>query len=293
MTSHPVSRTAPCKINLFLVIHGLLEDGYHELTTLFWPLPEPADRLDFSPGRPGTGLTLTCSLPGLEGADNLVSKAYAAFAAQSGFAPDLEVHLEKNIPAGMGLGGGSSDAAAMLAHLESIAAEQAQGAEALSRMAAELGADVPFFLQDGPALARGKGEILEPADTDLAGFSLVLLTPDIHISTARAYAAWDRIDQDSPRRRSGNGLLTKTRQRFKDPLCPGGPYFHNSLEQAVLPAHPRLRQIKGDLYRHGAAAAFMSGSGAAMCGLFRDPGVCADVARTFVASGVPARTFAW
>ena len=142
-----------CKVNLHLEITATRADGYHELETLFYPLPQPSDVLHVAPGGQGTALQFSCSTAELATPGNLVVKAYDAFAAASGYRPDLTVHLEKNIPFGAGLGGGSADAAALLSYLNDCAGSQALDRTTLHTLASGLGADIPFFLHGKAAWA--------------------------------------------------------------------------------------------------------------------------------------------
>ncbi len=121
-----VTLRAGCKVNLYLRITGVRPDGYHELDTLFLPLPEPCDLLHVTP-RSGQGIAFSCTEPDVDPARNTVTAAYEDFATATGFRPGLAVHLEKGIPHGAGLGGGSADAAALLRHLAALCAEQAPG----------------------------------------------------------------------------------------------------------------------------------------------------------------------
>lgn len=258
-----------CKINLFLYITARRDNGYHELDTLFFPLPKPGDTLELRPGAPKSGLKLTCSKPKLAGENNLVAKAYRKFADRTGFKPDLHVHLVKESPIGAGLGGGSADCAAMLTYLNGQAGNQALGEAELAALAATLGADVPFFLLNTPARATGIGEVLTPVAVDMAGLSLVLITPAVHVSTAWAYQTHDVLGQ--PSTRPGNiaeDFLTGAGETDSYPIRPGGMALANDFERVVLPAFPELSELKQELASQGAAQAVMSGSGAALFGLF-------------------------
>jgi 4-diphosphocytidyl-2-C-methyl-D-erythritol kinase len=284
----PTTLRAGCKINLYLEILARREDGYHELRTLFHPLPEPRDTLHVAPAASGAGLRLECDRPGLDGEDNLVARAWRAFAERTGCAPDVSVRLEKRIPLGAGLGGGSSDAAALLGWLNATAAPAAGCApmadEELTALAATLGADVPFFLLARPAWAGGIGERLRPAAVDLADFTLVLVCPDVHVSTAWAYGRWDELHpgKDAGREpRDVQGQQTFLTSETREDMSPilHGPRLFNSFEAAVFPRYPELRAIKERLLAHGAAGALMSGSGASVFALFRDPEAAREAAR--------------
>ena len=267
-----------CKVNLSLEILCRRADGYHELATLFWPLAEPTDVLHVLPAAPGSGLQFTCSAPDLAGPENLVAKAYAAFARAAEVTLDVAVHLEKCVPVGAGLGGGSADAAAMLQVLNAHAGPRALSAPHLAAVAATLGADVPFFLQHHrPCLARGIGEVLTPVDIDLSQFILVLCCPDIAVSTARAYAAWDEAQCKLPD--GCNPALTSTTCARKDVIFTDAVVLFNSFEKVVLPREPRLTRLKELAYRAGAAGALLSGSGSSVFALFRESAAAAAFAR--------------
>lgn len=278
--------TAGCKVNLYLDITGVRPNGYHELHTLFVPLAEPADTLTVTPAE-GSGLRLTCSRPELEGPDNIIIKAYEAFAEATGFRPGLRVHLDKRIPFGAGLGGGSSDAAAILRYLNDSAGQAALEHTALSALATRIGADVPFFLLDGPAWATGIGEELVPAELDLAGFTLVVLCPDIHVSTPWAYAAWDAAHPATQKNEKRPECLTCAASAGKCFPC-SAFLLHNSFEHVVFGAFPKLRQLKEALLRQGAAGAVMSGSGSSLCALFRNRQDAERAVLTFRQEQVPA-----
>ncbi|GAB6035467.1 4-(cytidine 5'-diphospho)-2-C-methyl-D-erythritol kinase [Fundidesulfovibrio butyratiphilus] len=262
----PVILRTRCKINLFLKIVGVRPDGYHELVTLFHPVSEPHDILKVRPEQSGRGLVLTCSEPDLAGPDNLVAKAYRAFAARTGSAPDLGIELIKGAPSGAGLGGGSADAAAVLRYLNDTAEDFALSEPELRALAARLGADVPFFLGEGPAWATGVGERLRPVDNMLRGFFVVIAKGDEGVSTAWAYREWDTLAES---RTGRNPLLTTPPGPSTEPFCVSGMRVANSFEAVIFPARPKVRTLKERLLALGASAAAMSGSGAAVFGLFR------------------------
>jgi 4-diphosphocytidyl-2-C-methyl-D-erythritol kinase len=277
---------APCKINLHLRITGRRPDGYHDLETLFTALPEPADVLTVTRAPRGSGLLFACSDTGLEGPDNLVVKAYAAYAAATGFAPDISVRLDKGVPAGSGLGGASSDAACMLTYLNDAAPRPLPG-PALSALGARLGADVPFFLQNGPALAEGIGDRLTPFPLDLSGYALVLVCPGQRVNTAWAYRAYDEAAGNGDL--SGESLLTSTFRRNIRPFCVTALPLSNSFEGVVFAAQPDLRRLKETLFSLGASGAALSGSGSAMFGLFRDREAARKAVAECVRQGMDGR----
>jgi len=277
---------APCKINLHLRILRRRPDGYHDLETLFLALPEPADELVIRPLPGDGGLRLACSDPALDGPDNLVARAYRAYGEQTGFFPALDVFLDKRIPAGSGLGGASSDAAGILAYLNSHAPHPLPARE-LSALGAGLGADVPFFLQDGPALALGIGEKLSPFPLDLSGFALVLVCPGQRVNTAWAYRTYDeQSGNDAP---ASESHLTSAFHRNIRPFCVTGLPLFNSFEGVVFAALPDLRRLKETLFSLGATGAALSGSGSAMFGLFRNREKARQAVAELVRQGVDGR----
>lgn len=283
----PETLQAPAKINLSLFITGRREDGYHTIESLFVPVPGLADTLEISPGAPGSGCRVSPLLPGCPEDKNLVFRAWRAYAEATNFAPDISVRLIKRIPTGAGLGGGSSDAAAMLRWLEAKAGAKALGPAPLNALAAKLGADVAFFLLSGPALARGIGEELTPVELDLAPFTLVLALPEVHVSTPWAYQAWDRGEALKNLARSGPDCLTSTTTANKRRVSLSPVVARNDFEVVVFPVHAALRSIKEQLLRLGAASAVMSGSGAGIASLFRDSRLARDAAEALRQDGVP------
>ena len=275
---------APAKINLFLAITGRRADGYHDLESLFVPVLGLVDTLEFEPGPAGCGCVIEPELPGTPLEKNLVHKAWKSYSQATGFAPDVRVHVTKRIPTGAGLGGGSSDTAAMLRWLETKAGSAALSPEALNTLAAGIGADVPFFLDPVPAMAQGIGEQLTAVDLDLAGLTLVLALPQVHVSTAWAYAAWDS------RKKTAGGLpgsLTTGSLAHKRRVSLSPVMVRNDFESVVFPAHAELRVLKERVLALGAASAVMSGSGAGIAALFRESRLAFAAADDLRTNGLP------
>lgn len=261
-------------------ILGVREDGLHELSTLFYPLPEPSDLITIRPGPAGSGLMINCSVPGLDDESNTMAKAWRAFSEVTGSAPDLTIELDKRIPMGAGLGGGSSDAAVLLEYLNRHAGDAALSRAELTRLAASVGADTPFFLFGAPAWAGGAGDILEPADVDLSGLFSVLACPGATVSTAWAYRAWDENLIKQPRH-----FLT---QRFSDikKIIFSRVWLRNDFERVVFRDYPEIRIIKERLLELGASGAVMSGSGASVFALFSDRGWAGKAAGDLAGRGI-------
>ncbi len=247
-----VRRFCPAKVNLYLKVLGRREDGYHELVTVMQPLTL-ADELRLTPG---TGLTFECRHPEVPGGEgNLVWRAAQKFAVATGREPRVHIQLVKHIPVAAGLGGGSSDAAATLLALNDLAGRPLQP-PALHELAAELGADVPFFLGRGPAVGRGIGTQLSPLD--LPPYWYVLLNPGLPLSTAWVYG---NLDLNAL---AWSGALLLATWDGERP----GAWVANDLETVTLSHYPELRRLLAALAQAGALAQGMSGSGPTLFGLF-------------------------
>lgn len=257
---------AGCKVNVFLKILGRRDDGYHDLATLFLPLPSPHDVITITPGAPDTRLLLTCSEKTIASEQNILFKCYERFGNATGYSPDINIFLQKNIPMGAGLGGGSSDAAVLLKYLNENAGASRLSDTDLNRLAVDLGADVPFFLLNQPAWATGRGDQLTPVHLPLHDMTMVLACPHIHIATSWAYKAWDEtcLHKVSP-----HSLLTPEAALDIVFALPNFA-FYNSFEAPVFARHPQLRLVKETLLASGADGAVMSGSGASLFAVFRE-----------------------
>jgi 4-diphosphocytidyl-2-C-methyl-D-erythritol kinase len=249
------------KINLGLKIIGKQPDGYHEIRTVFQTVALH-DRLEISLSRRPGAIVVECNDPTIPaGRDNLVYRACQLWRRAQGFRGGIRVQLVKRIPAGAGLGGASSDAAATLLGLERLTGERAEPAERF-RLAARLGSDVPFFLWGGRALGIGRGEEVYPLP-DLPRRHCLIVFPGFHVSTSEAYAEADRQLTKSRRDRSMNFL--GVRPPFS--LESGEP-AENDFERVVFARWPELARLKRQLIRAGAETASLTGSGSAVFALF-------------------------
>lgn len=252
-----MERFSPCKINLLLNILGRRADGFHELETVFQPVPL-CDRLVFE--KRGQGLELTCNIPALPvNNGNLVYRAAEAFYKAADMTPQVSIHLEKNIPLEAGLGGGSANAATTLLALNELHGEVLDGA-AIQKIATALGSDVPFFLQSKPALGLGRGEQITVLDDfpALRGAFVFLVHPGFGVSTAWAY---QHLAAHPEALNGRKGRAQELVALLQGALAEAGPAFYNSLEAPVLPKYPLLAEFQEFLRQHGATAAMMSGSG--------------------------------
>lgn len=275
-----VTLRAGCKINLHLRITGVRENGYHELDTLFFPLPEPFDTITIAKAPAKTGLILLCPALSIPPQKNIVYKSWKKYAAATGWKPDLKITVEKGIPDGAGLGGGSSDAAVVLSYLNKYSPNKLTR-EKLNNLAATIGADVPFFLNNIPAHATGIGDILSPSNISLAGYSLVLICPEISIATPWAFAAWDKTVLGNNPKEILTSTTSKDRKHSSRAL-----WLFNSFEVVVYSAFPKLRAYKEKLMSFGAEDAVMSGSGSSIFALYREMEQAKRAATALQAEGV-------
>jgi 4-diphosphocytidyl-2-C-methyl-D-erythritol kinase len=254
----PLEKSSPCKVNLLLNILGRRPDGFHELETVMQPI-NLCDRLTLE--RRGGAVELTCSDASLPAdARNLVHRAATAFLAAAKISEGVRIHLEKKIPLAAGLGGGSGNAATTLLALNELFSRPLPAAK-LQELAAALGSDVPFFLQDRPARATGRGETIQPLEPfpALRGRAFLLIHPGFGIATPWAYQHLARF----PEALNGQpGRAQKLISRLQgDDWRAAGAEFYNALEAPALEKYPVLALFQEFLRAHGALATLMSGSG--------------------------------
>lgn len=249
-------RKANCKINLGLDILRRRPDGYHDLETVMIPVRGLCDTLSFTPlSTPepcfsSSGLVVDCPAE-----ENLCIKSWQLMHKRYGIG-GLEIHLDKQIPFGAGLGGGSADAARVITAINE-AWELNLPTEELEALAAELGSDTPFFIRNTPQLCRGRGEVMSPITLPIGGLWLLLVKPNEGISTREAYAGVTPCVPDTP-----------LCERLQAPVHTWQECVVNDFERSIFPRHPRLAHIKESLLRAGALYAAMSGSGSTLFGLF-------------------------
>ena len=286
-----VREDAPAKINLFLDVCGRRHDGYHTLVTVMHSI-DLCDRIHLSYDPAGETQISLCVCGGGKdipsGPDNLVWKAAQTYLGQAGLSGWVSVFLEKRIPSAAGLGGGSSDAAAVLRALDRVAPEPL-GREKLCSIAAQLGADVPFCVSGGTALCTGTGEVLTPWTG--GPFAFVIAAGSEPVSTPQAYRVLDRrFDgfREETRHASAQGLQQAVAAGDAVLLA---PHLFNLFEEAVFPLAPSALEKKRKLLEYGALGACMSGSGSAVFGLFRNFGDAVHAASKMGADAYPAVSF--
>ncbi len=247
----------PCKINLGLQVIRKRPDGYHDLETCFYPVPW-TDILEIVPSEKFS-FTITGDVIHGDVNDNLCVKAYRLLADQFKL-PPVNVHLHKIIPTGAGLGGGSSDAAHTLRLLNKLFGLNLD-ATALFEFASRLGSDCAFFVQDKPMIGKGRGEVLTPApNVSLSKKFVVIVKPSIHVSTAEAYRGVMPRSPDVPL----ESIVSD------QPIANWKDVLKNDFEPSVFARYPAISSIKDQLYQKGAIYSSMSGSGAAVFGIFSE-----------------------
>ncbi len=271
-----VVMAAPAKVNLYLGVGALRADGYHDVETVLHAI-ELSDTVTLTTGR---GVSLVADAPlGIPSEENLAYRAALALAEAVGRSPDVHIVLEKRIPAGAGLGGASSDAAAVLAGLPSLWGAKVAD-DALLAVATDLGADVPFFLEGGTALYGGRGDVFERR-VEMAALDIVVVNVAEPVSTARAYAVFDRLELPPPpgARRMLQACETGSAAAI-------APVLFNNMTDAATTIVPRIADALEWCRRQtGVAGCAVSGSGSAVFAVCASPGAAHDVAAAATRAG--------
>jgi len=248
-----------CKINLGLSIVSKRDDGYHNIETIFYPIPfyDVLEVInDNQPSNQDVQLSISGKIIQGEEEKNLCIKAYRLLKKDFPEIPAISIHLHKNIPMGAGLGGGSSDGAYMIKLLNekfNLGLDSIK----MKSYALQLGSDCPFFIDNNPSFAEGRGEILHDVQIDLSGYGIVLINPGIHISTADAFR---NISPSAPAHPYSE-IINLPVNQWKDSLF-------NDFEKPVFEIHPAIQEIKEKLYTAGARYASMTGTGSTVYGIF-------------------------
>ncbi len=249
------------KINIGLNILRKRNDGFHDIESVMYPIGL-RDVLEIVPAKDTQHEKYQFTQTGLEidGApeQNLCVKAYKML-DEAYHLPKVKIHLHKHIPFGAGLGGGSADATFTLTMLNGIFS-LGLDIDKLKLYAEKLGSDCPFFVENTPAFVTGRGEVMEPVLMSLRGYFLFLVTPDIHVSTAQAYAGVVPHKAEYDLRKSVRMEVDAWKNKIK-----------NAFEPGIFSQQPRLKDIKEKLYQKGALYASMTGSGSSVFGIFSEP----------------------
>ncbi|MDT8318848.1 MAG: 4-(cytidine 5'-diphospho)-2-C-methyl-D-erythritol kinase [bacterium] len=260
-----VKLLSPAKVNLVLNVEGRRPDGYHDLDMVMAKISIYDEvSLSLKP----EGVSLSCDNSDVpSGSENIAWKAASVLIEAKRLETGVHIHIEKNIPMGGGLGGGSADAATVLKGLNSLTGDRATMGE-LMEIGLSLGADVPFFLfEGGAARAGGVGEVLSPIE-DLPELWMVLINPGVHVQTA---AIFGRLNLGLTKNTKNHKII-----RFNRDICQVVSLLHNDLESVTFNIYPEVEKAKDLLYRHGAAGALMSGSGSTVFGIYSDKGAAQD-----------------
>ena len=247
------------KINTGLSVTEKRADGYHNIESVFYPIPSLKDALEVLPAAADGEVNIRFSGKEIAGdtESNLVLKAYhllkEAYPDKVG---SVHIHLLKSIPMGAGLGGGSADGAFMLRLLNKFF-ELNLSDDVLVKFALQLGSDCPFFIYNTPQYAKGRGEILEALPLDLSDYTIQIICPKVHVSTATAFSAIKPHAAASDLRNLAELPITEWKHKV-----------FNDFETSVFAAHPVLAALKKQLYDEGAHYASMSGTGSAVYGIF-------------------------
>lgn len=245
------------KINLGLHVSRKRDDGFHDIETVFYPVPL-CDALEIYPSGENKSLIYLYGTPIPAGGDNLCMKAYDLMKQEDDL-PAVNMHLLKQIPAGAGLGGGSSDAAQTLVLLNKLFS-LGMSDRRMEDVARQVGSDCAFFIRNRVAFAYGRGDLFNPLELKLRGKYLLILKPDIHISTAEAYA----MIRPLPGWLSPQEIVKRPMEEWKDLLV-------NDFEIPLFEKYPEIGSIRAKMYEMGAIYASMSGSGSAVYGIFHTP----------------------
>lgn len=247
------------KINLGLNIVEKRTDGYHNIETVFYPIGL-CDVLEVKPSETCSDYSFSSSGLAIDGdaEDNLIVKAYRLLRSGYQF-PAIDISLVKQIPFGAGLGGGSADAAFALKAINELF-ELKITPSRLEKIAAKLGADCPVFIRNKPVFGSGIGNVFAPVDVSLKGYYLLLVKPEIHVSTPEAYSM---VTPEKPQ--------ISLSELIKQPISEWKNTIKNDFEISVFKRYPYIEKIKNEMYRLGALYASMSGSGSAVYAIFETP----------------------
>ncbi len=256
---HLVVHFSNCKINIGLEVLQKRTDGFHNLQTIFYPLPifDAGEIIEaHSLQVNDVDLTMTGLVIDIPAEENICVKAYQLLKKDFPCLPKIKMHLHKTIPTGAGLGGGSANGATALLLLQKkfnldITTKK------LAEYALQLGSDCPFFITNKPCIATGRGEIIEEIDLGLSNYTIVIVNPGIHVNTQWAFS---KICPSSEK--------ISFKQLIKTPVTDWQHHFKNDFEEPVFAAHPEIANIKKELLQKGAVYASMTGSGSTVYGIF-------------------------
>ena len=241
------------KINIGLNILSKRVDGYHNISSVFYPINDCFDIIEI---KKSNKFLFTTSGEKIIGENNLCVDAYKIIYSLFNI-PSVHIHLHKQIPIGSGLGGGSSNASFILKGLNKLFDLELTDSE-LEKMSLDIGADCPFFIDNKPKMVSGIGEIMEPINLDLSNFNIELHHSDIKVSTAEVFSKFKIIKSD-------NSLSTS----IMEPIENWKSKINNDFEKLIFSSYPELEKIKEDFYERGALYSSMTGTGSTVYGIFK------------------------
>lgn len=256
------------KINLGLNIVEKRTDGFHNIETIFYPVLGLNDKIKLEEFKEFSLINKGFDIE-IDYKSNLIYKAYSLLNNEYKL-PNIKITLEKNIPFGAGLGGGSADAAFTLAAINNFFSLKISDKK-LENYASKIGSDCAFFIKNKPVYAFGRGDKFKEIDLSLSGYNLVIVKPNLSVSTVKAYSG---IKPKQP--------ITSIIKEINKPISSWKENLHNDFEESIFNIIPILSQIKKDLYKKGAIYASMSGSGSAIYGIFENKIDLSDFNRFFV-----------
>lgn len=279
LVTDPVRLRVGAKLTLNLRVLGDAGDGYHEIDAVMTSLSDPADVVEVAlTGQPEVRLQVAGGAAGVPtDATNLAAQAARVMLRRVEPGAGARVRVRKAIPAGAGLGGGSADAAAVLTAITRLLPTETEGVD-LARVGAELGSDVPFCVTGGLARVRGRGEIVEPVESGVADFGVVLAIPPVPVSTAEVYRHWDQLGGPGAER------WTPAPRALQVHLAE----LANDLEPAAVDLHPELAEVRDRFEAAVEAPPILAGSGGAwFAAVDGEEAARADAARQVLGDGLP------
>lgn len=245
-----------CKINIGLYVTGKRPDGYHNIETIFYPLPL-CDILEIISARRNEFTTSGIDIPGIKEA-NLCLKTYDILKKEFNI-PPVKMHLHKKIPTGAGLGGGSSNATYTVKLLNELFSLNLSK-DKIQKIASDIGSDCPFFIENKPVFATNKGDVFAEIKIDLSNCYIIVVKPPVHISTQEAYSLIKPLKAVFPLSEINSIKIDEWKN-----------HISNDFEKPVIEKYPEIKMIKDKLYNSGAVYSSMSGSGSSVYGIFYSP----------------------
>ncbi len=270
MSAKTYTVKSPAKINMGLYVLNKRSDGYHNIETIFYPIKAHDElKIKLQPSRKNEILVKTTPKLGIDDKNNICYRAVRLFFDEFKIKDKymVEINIRKRIPIGAGLGGGSSNAAAVIKLLAEYLG--VKNKPRLNKLALNLGSDVPFFMLGKPAYATSRGEKLTPLPKFKINYKILIVNPGIHVSTKWAYGRLNSKNQIvNSKKGKGRRQKAKKLNKIKTFSLKDAAKYKNDFEEVVFKKYPEIKRIKDRMYKEGAAFSLMSGSGSSVFGLF-------------------------